>query len=33
MIVKLLRGEMVVDRGANVPAVLAEQLLAGNEGR
>ena len=27
-IVKLLRGEMTADRGANVPAVLAEQLLA-----
>src|SRR5689334_85784 len=27
-IVKLLRGEMTPDRGANVPAVLAEQLLA-----
>jgi DNA-binding CsgD family transcriptional regulator len=27
-IVRLLRGEMAADRGANVPAVLAEQLLA-----
>src|SRR5689334_21925353 len=28
MIVSLLRGETTADRGANVPAVLAEQLLA-----
>ena len=27
-IVRLLRGEVTADRGANVPAVLAEQLLA-----
>jgi tetratricopeptide (TPR) repeat protein len=27
-VVKLLRGEMTADRGTNVPAVLAEQLLA-----
>jgi len=27
-IVRLLRGEMTADRGADVPAVLAEQLLA-----
>ncbi len=28
VIVRLLRGEMTADRGANVPAVLAEQLVA-----